>query len=200
MLELIATFFLGAFIFLITGTDDFSVVYLLLNKHKTRKNFISVALGTMIGVCLMFCSSAIIAFLVKSQLEKMYFLKFFGFVPIALGIYFLFKCFEKDEESETTEISDNKVNLVLKSMIIYVTNMSDDVFFNSSYLFMLYKNQSHIFLTGSLFLGNLAGCLLMIFLAKILAKITSKSKYKRAAPAIAAIVLIAIGVNIIFSE
>lgn len=205
MLEYLTVFLVGIAVFFVTGVDDFSVVFLLLSQRQSKKDFIYVLLGTLSGVCVMFCTCLFAVFVIKSQIKQESWFKIFGLFPIGLGIYFLYNFFkkEKTEEQQEEEKQTGLKNLYLKSALIYIMNMSDDVFFNTSYLFLIFQSYLHdltvfAIMVSLLFLGNFCACIAMIFMAKGFVKVAAKFNFKKLANAVAAVILIIVGIKVLF--
>lgn len=191
MIEISLVFFSGILIFLFTGLDDLMVVYTLIHGQPKRQR-IPVYLGTFFGVLLMFSLVLVADHLLKSyifhSIENIRnYLRFLLIFPIGYAMVILYRNLFGGKQTDKTQDSPISGNQYFwLACVIYLSNMADDLTFNLTFLL----NIEHKFNYAYLFLGNLAGCLIMFSIADHLAQKLSTSRYKK-------IILNAIAVGII---
>ncbi len=179
MLETAIVFVSGIFIFIFTGLDDLMVVFTLIHGQSKKQRQL-VYLGTLFGVMLMFCLVFVTDYLIKNWLLQnienfRHYLQFLLIIPIGYALRIIYRNFTSSQPEKVKETSMSGTQYFWLACVIYLSNMADDVTINLTFLL----NIEHRFYYFFLMLGNLAGCLIMFFIADHLAQKLSTSRYKK---------------------
>ncbi len=178
-----------------TGMDDLIVlITLLMGAHALRQR-LSIAAGTLIGVCLMFMASLILPLTLSKGLSEvgldLSILRFCGVIPIGFGLKTIHGVIvdlmnsEEDEEDEPRRVN----GLFVSALVIYLGNATDDFFVTTSAL----AGQDPWF--GLYLLGGiLTGCIVAIVSANALRTILAR--WQTQLSLLGGVLLIAIGVGI----
>ncbi len=192
---MLISFILGITFFFVTGIDDLAVL-ILLTKNSHKQGRISVSLGTLLAVIVMFLMAYFSAMGISRALGHRDWFKFFGLGPIIIGFYFLKKNY-REPEKNLVYIQNWKLFLV--SFSVYILNMADDFLVNAGYLSTLFLTQNSDWVQMSslmLLLGNLTGAFLMIYLASLISD-SKKIGIQKMAKYFPPIILIFVGLKIL---
>ncbi|MBD3359495.1 MAG: hypothetical protein GF365_02195 [Candidatus Buchananbacteria bacterium] len=188
-------------IFFVTGFDDLIVVFALIQEQSRKKRFFVYG-GTLLGVIIMFSLSYILSELIRliliNNLESIeqytQYSKLFLLLPIIFASKIIYENLLKPEQQiNKTKKSANRVFWV--SLVIYFSNMTDDLTFNTTYLLSL-KEFSFVI---CLFFGNILGFSLMYLFADFSAKKLMNSRYNKLILNLTAVIIIILCLRIILS-
>ncbi len=201
LLNYLFTVLTGILIFFVTGFDDLIVVFALI-QEQSRKKRLFVYLGTLLGVIIMFSLSYILSELIRlvlinnlESIEKYtQYSKLFLLLPIIFASKIIYENLLKPEQQiNKTKKSANRVFWI--SLLIYFSNIADDLIFNTTYLLSL----KDFGLIICLFFGNILGFSLMYLFADFSAKKLMNSRYNKLILNLTAVVIIILCVRIILS-
>jgi cadmium resistance protein CadD (predicted permease) len=201
--EIVLSFLFGIGIFAATGIDDFVVVCNLLNKKEQKKARAKVLVGTLIGLAIMFSVCLVIVSVIDHVATRNEWFRLSGIPLLVIGTLYIHKNLKKLLADEDEETIDDSKGLIAASAIIYVTNMTDDVAVNSSYLFSMIakegvKGGPVFFQAMALFAGNVVACVGMIFLAQWLMSKVEKPRTRMKFGILAGAIIYVLAIKIFF--
>lgn len=111
-------------VFISTEIDDFLVFVVLFAVHKNMKSRFPLFSGRLFAIVLVAALSAFAAFLLSRIPEN--YLRYIGFVPIAIGILSIFKK-DKDEDSSGKIRAGNFLALFASAFLLTLASSGDNL-------------------------------------------------------------------------
>jgi len=154
---MIGDIFLGIMSFIISGIDDFIILFLLFYTAKNIKNNLEIILGTTVALLLVILFSIISADFISNVIG------YFSFFIILISSYKIFGIIkDRNEEEKNEEL--NEINFLRSSFVIYLLNAMDDIIIYSSFI----TQKVFLLNTNYYFIGIFIGLFITFVIAFIL--------------------------------